>query len=192
MSRVALKRAECVRAGDGGAHVHRRRSGSAISICRCSFARVLQAKLTVSHPQDVYEQEADRVADHVMRMPDSAASIVAQSTTRVQRRCDCDEELPLHVRKRRRPMSRPLTRGDRARFILSRLAGARCPESVRSFMEPRFNANFGGVRVHNDSHAHELARSVNAGVRKSGKTSSLAQATTRRTRRAASDCWPMS
>ena len=32
-------------------------------------ARMLQAKLTVSHPQDSYEQEADRVAEQVMRMP---------------------------------------------------------------------------------------------------------------------------
>ena len=30
----------------------------------------LQTKLTVNPPNDVYEQEADRVADEVMRMPD--------------------------------------------------------------------------------------------------------------------------
>jgi hypothetical protein len=34
----------------------------------------LQAKLTVSQPGDVYEQEADRVADQVMRMPFNQAS----------------------------------------------------------------------------------------------------------------------
>src|SRR4051812_15288434 len=36
-------------------------------------ARMIQAKLTVSHPQDSYEQEADRVADQVMRMQLPAA-----------------------------------------------------------------------------------------------------------------------
>ena len=30
----------------------------------------LQAKLTVGAPDDVYEKEADRVADEVMRMPE--------------------------------------------------------------------------------------------------------------------------
>jgi hypothetical protein len=30
---------------------------------------VLQAKLKINEPNDVYEQEADRVAEHVMRMP---------------------------------------------------------------------------------------------------------------------------
>ena len=30
----------------------------------------LQAKLTIGAPDDVYEREADRVADEVMRMPE--------------------------------------------------------------------------------------------------------------------------
>ena len=34
-----------------------------------AVGRLLQAKLTVSHPDDPYEREADRVADTVMRMP---------------------------------------------------------------------------------------------------------------------------
>ncbi len=36
--------------------------------------QLLQAKLRVSQPDDLFEQEADRVADHVMRMPDPARS----------------------------------------------------------------------------------------------------------------------
>src|SRR5262249_47313196 len=40
--------------------------------------------------------------------------------------------------------------------------GAALPESVRSFMAPRFQANFDSVRVHTDAHANELARSVDA------------------------------
>src|SRR5262245_37373599 len=31
---------------------------------------VIQAKLAISQPGDVYEQEADRVAEHVIRMPE--------------------------------------------------------------------------------------------------------------------------
>ena len=31
---------------------------------------LLQAKLQIGQPNDIYEQEADRVADQVMRMPD--------------------------------------------------------------------------------------------------------------------------
>src|SRR5688572_14518008 len=32
----------------------------------------LQAKLKISQPSDIYEQEADRVAEEVMRMPEPA------------------------------------------------------------------------------------------------------------------------
>jgi hypothetical protein len=40
--------------------------------------------------------------------------------------------------------------------------GGRLPNSVRSFMEPRFSHDFGEVRVHTDGKAAKLARAVNA------------------------------
>lgn len=33
---------------------------------------LLQAKLTVGHPNDIHEQEADRIAEEVVRLPDPA------------------------------------------------------------------------------------------------------------------------
>src|SRR5262245_47554199 len=39
-----------------------------------AVSRFLQAKLTLSHPDDPYEREADRVADTVMRMPEPLRS----------------------------------------------------------------------------------------------------------------------
>ena len=38
---------------------------------------VIQAKLTINKPNDFYEQEADRVAEQVMRMPE--ATVQAKS-----------------------------------------------------------------------------------------------------------------
>src|SRR5262245_33673244 len=58
--------------------------------------RFIQAKLTVSQPGDQYEQEADRVAEQVMRMPDPAAPAVVQPVgspqiSRLQRKCsECE------------------------------------------------------------------------------------------------------
>jgi hypothetical protein len=58
----------------------------------------IQPKLEVSYPQDKYEQEADRVADQVMRMQKPGASAQALTTdrnpaTQVQRKCiGCEEE----------------------------------------------------------------------------------------------------
>jgi hypothetical protein len=47
--------------------------GPAAELCRKPLSwrpPLVQAKLTVGWPNDKYEQEADRVADMVMRMPD--------------------------------------------------------------------------------------------------------------------------
>jgi hypothetical protein len=47
------------------------------------FAKIgmLQPKLKISQPGDAYEQEADKVADQVMRMPDSSDSVVPIGAT---------------------------------------------------------------------------------------------------------------
>ena len=52
----------------------------------------LPAKLRVNAPGDRYEQEADRVADQVMRMPQPDASAVprlSDPVPRVQHKCSC-------------------------------------------------------------------------------------------------------
>ena len=62
-----------------------------------AFGRVIQAKLQISQPGDQYEQEADRVADQVMRMPDLAPVTLQPGgppqISRLQRKCaECEEE----------------------------------------------------------------------------------------------------
>lgn len=115
-------------------------------------SRLIQAKLTVSDPDDAFEREADSVADQVMRTPES----------QIQRKCaKCDEE-QLH-RSEDSPAPAPTVDAATENAIGSLSGrGALLPEAVRSFMEPRFKADFSAVRVHTDAHAHQLARSVNA------------------------------
>src|SRR6267154_1410928 len=62
-----------------------------------AFGRFVQAKLKISEPNDMHEQEADHIADQVMRMPDIAAagnSIgVSSPTPLLQRACSqCKED----------------------------------------------------------------------------------------------------
>ena len=40
-----------------------------LALQRLLQTRLIQARLTIGQPDDKYEQEADRVADQVMRMP---------------------------------------------------------------------------------------------------------------------------
>ncbi len=60
-------------------------------------AGVLQAKLVVGKPNDQFEQEADRVADQVMRMPggmrDSGTDVLDPSNHSLQRKCSCGATL---------------------------------------------------------------------------------------------------
>jgi outer membrane protein OmpA-like peptidoglycan-associated protein len=59
----------------------------------------LQRKLTINQPGDAFEQEADRVAEKVMRMPDPqnarrTATLAASGPQGIQRVCgECEEEL---------------------------------------------------------------------------------------------------
>jgi hypothetical protein len=126
--------------------------------------RRLQAKLRVGAPNDAYEQEADRVADRVMRM--SSPGIV-------QRRCsDCDKEEEVQRKdddsNEGMTLQREVAGGSvvaRAPSIVNEVlgsAGHPLDASVRTFMEPRFGYDFGGVRVHSDARAAQSARAVNA------------------------------
>ena len=145
--------------------------------------RSLQAKLTISTPGDKYEQEADRVADQVMRMPEPG-----RGSPQIQRACaDCAEELqakplageisPLVQRQMETEEEE-----EEETVQASHLASQNVPETAdlendvkalqhggrplspgeRDFFEPRFGVSFGRVRVHDGPQAHRTAASINA------------------------------
>ncbi|MCX6581388.1 MAG: hypothetical protein NT166_14540 [Candidatus Aminicenantes bacterium] len=59
----------------------------------------IRAKLTIGRPGDIYEQEADRIADRVMRMTGEKQSLVSGHSSLVQRQSPCpgceEEEKPI-------------------------------------------------------------------------------------------------
>src|SRR5688572_5016581 len=57
------------------------------------FNAPIQAKLSISSPDDPQEKEADAVADNVMRMPDPAAASISSSG---EERLDKKEEEEIH------------------------------------------------------------------------------------------------
>src|SRR5688572_3530223 len=127
----------------------------------------LQAKPTVNEPGDHHEQEADRVAERVMRMPDS--------NLRLQRKCGCGgstapsgscaECASDAGRIQRETTPENNSSGQRAPAIVHdvlRLPGQPLDQSTRAFFESRMGHDFGGVRVHTDAEAARSARAVNA------------------------------
>jgi hypothetical protein len=130
----------------------------------------LQTKPTVNTPGDRYEQEADRVADQVMRMPEAspaAFSFQDSAGKVVQRKCTrCEEEEELH---RKEAGSAPAIAAPIAPSMAPPIvhqvlntSGKPLDTATRAFFEPRFGHDFGNVRVHTDSHAEESALNIRA------------------------------
>jgi len=126
----------------------------------------LRAKLAVSHPDDRDEREADRIADQMIRMPAPA----------VQRACaPCAAGGP--------PC--PKCRGEETTVQRAAPAGSApaAPDGLidplgpghpldagtRTFMESRFGADFGGVRLHTDAAASASAKSIQARAYTAGR-----------------------
>lgn len=93
-----VRKASTPRAPDGPFIQEQQRLGNR-AVQRLLRSGAIQAKLTVGRPDDRYEREADRVADQVMRMPETAntpspaVSASPVQVTRLQRRCaKCEEE----------------------------------------------------------------------------------------------------
>lgn len=125
----------------------------------------IQAKLTVSQPGDPLEQEADQVADEVMRMP-AASTPLSAADPGIQRKCSCSDgpqEEEKKIQTKEVPGRTPsVTPRAEAHIGSLRGGGQPLPDSVLSFFEPRFGRDFSDVRIHSDSRANEAASAVQA------------------------------
>ncbi|WP_375472887.1 DUF4157 domain-containing protein [uncultured Nostoc sp.] len=129
-----------------------------------------QAKLTVGEPGDKYEQEADWMANQVMRMivPDKLnAPTIQPVQNSLQRQCTACEEEEEKVQTKPSLQSATdtgLQTGDNieSRLNSSKGGGNPLPDEVRSFMEPRFGHDFSQVRVHTGSEAVQMNRDLSA------------------------------
>ncbi|HEY5962143.1 MAG TPA: DUF4157 domain-containing protein, partial [Polyangiaceae bacterium] len=149
--------------------------------------KVLQTKLEVGAPNDRFEQEADRVAEQVMRQAapvekqlavnESTGSLMHGSAP-VQRACaSCGEDETVRMKATAEASGtglgparqasthnapRPISSDLERKFHGARDGGESLTPAVRAFMEPRFGRDFSGVRIHRSPVADELARSLGA------------------------------
>jgi hypothetical protein len=124
---------------------------------------MLQTQLTINEPGDEYEQEADEVADLVMRMPEP----------QLQRKCSCggtsghDGECEACKQSALSLQRKATTSAEAARAPpivdeVLQASGHPIDPVTRTFMESRFRRDFSEVRLHADAKAAESARAVNA------------------------------
>jgi len=106
----------------------------------------VQAKLTVSPPGDIYEQEADRIANDVMAAPShSAASVAKPHIQRFSGQTNGQMDIT----------SASVDR------VLAR-SGMPLELKLQQDMGRRFGHDFSKVRVHSNSDSEQSAREVNA------------------------------
>jgi hypothetical protein len=142
---------------------------------------LVQTKLTVGAPGDKYEQEADSMAAKVMRMPDKAVQQPIQRQTGeeteavqmqpevnsitplVQRSSGQEEEVQMKSGLQRASDGSSVASGNVENQLAgSKGGGSALSDDVRSFMEPRFGADFSSVRVHTDSNAVQMNKDLGA------------------------------
>ncbi len=126
--------------------------------------RVARPKLAISEPKDEYERQADRVSEQVMRMPEP----------RVQRACACGGGCPkcrteqsdedgetARLKRVGTSVPAPATAPPVVDSVL-RSSGRPLDPETRAFMEPRFDRDFGRVRVHTGPKAGRSAAALAA------------------------------
>jgi hypothetical protein len=124
----------------------------------------VQFKLQVGATNDPLEAEADQVADRVMRMTDSAFA-ACDSARVVRRMCsDCKKEEEKQPDVQRKPSGVGDYGGPASESVHQVLGSPGKPltASDRAFFEPRLGADLSAVRIDDDDHAAESARSIGA------------------------------
>lgn len=142
-----------------------------------SMPPLIQSKLTIGQPHDRYEQEADRVAEQVMRMPEPQVQrqpeeegeeeliqtkpLADKITPLIQRPIKDVEEKILQT-KENPDLTHKVTPDLGSRIQSLKGSGQPLPEANRGFMEREFGIDFNGVRLHTDSDAAQISRELNA------------------------------
>ncbi|MCP4428763.1 MAG: DUF4157 domain-containing protein [Chloroflexi bacterium] len=137
---------------------------------------VIQTKLEIGQPDDKYEQEADQIAEQVMRMPDPASPAsdlqhFSHAGQRIQRELrspvareeglELLEKEAVQTKLKASRTARP-TKSRPSQIASLGHTGQPLPQAARAFMEPRFNQDFSNVRVHSGARADRMARAFNA------------------------------
>ena len=111
----------------------------------------IQAKLKTDQPGDIYEQQADRVGELAMLMPE--AQVLWQSEEEYEKEILKAKETPGHPPK--------VTPGLEARMHALKGPIQLFPETARTFMETKSRADLSGVTVNADSHAMQISKELN-------------------------------
>lgn len=134
----------------------------------------VQPKLTIGAADDPYEQEADTIAEQVVRMQVPQSYTGGHTGNKlyffapapvtipvVNRKCaKCEEEEK--IQKKSQGLENISSEAPSGITDVLNSSGQPLPAQARSFFEPRFGRDFGNVKIHTNSLAAKSADSINA------------------------------
>lgn len=111
---------------------------------------LIQKKLKIGKPDDIYEKEADQVAEKIMTVPASTGT-------------SCEEKEKKIIQTKKLAHNGAETDLD-LKIIIPRKSdsGNPLPLAIRYFMEEKFGHDFGSVRVHTDNESARITKALNA------------------------------
>jgi GH24 family phage-related lysozyme (muramidase) len=122
-----------------------------------------QAKLSINQPNDVYEREANNVAEQVMRMHTPLSKPAFFSPVSVQRKCrECEEEEKNKVQRKEAGNNPAVGSAQTENYVSTVSGGKPLGKEGKTFFESSMGYDFSGVRIHNDSTAHQSAKNISA------------------------------
>jgi len=137
--------------------------------------KAVQAKLIVGASGDRYEQEADRMADQVMRMsyPGEPVHTSDGGTADIQRQEEENADNPIAsqieallaedgLQAKAEGGGIAVTDGFESTLAATKGGGQSLPNPAKAEMETAFGVDFSGVRLHTDSTAVQMSRQINA------------------------------
>jgi outer membrane protein OmpA-like peptidoglycan-associated protein len=124
------------------------------AVQRLLRSRTIQAKLTISQPGDVYEQEADRVAEQVIQAKAEPWHCGGTCS-------ECSNKNGL-IQRQSNQQSESSSRFVPDNFLENLSPGQPLPETARSRMESRLGFDFSKVQLHDDQQASSLANQFGA------------------------------
>lgn len=150
---------------------------------------LIQTKLTIGAADDPMEDEADAMADTVMRMRETTPSFIQRKEISIQRQFGKPEEgegenkqveeavenanIPEEEEVQRKPLASFIEKKQENKNLVSgkevtnkiqatRGNGLPLDGSTKSFMESRFGTDFSNVRIHTGDEAVQMSRELHA------------------------------
>ena len=165
---AALLRAAHSDEGRTNLVLHLQRTYGNRYVQRLLNSKAVQAKLPVNAPGDIYEQEADRVAEAVTK------AVTSLKQRQVEEEEGEEEEVQAKLVRRQGEEeeeiqaqstgNQPTTVSENLETRINDARGSGHPlsDNVREPMEQAFGTDFNGVRVHTDSQADLLSQELSA------------------------------